>query len=211
MPVLRIRDGKFADLAHLCEIESAAFAGDRLSLRSFRRLIGRPSARIRVAIADGAVVGYNLVLTRAGSTVARLYSIAVAASARGQGYGDRLLADAERQAERAGATALRLEVRRDNTSAIHLYERRRYRAIGTYPQYYADGCDARRYEKSLPRRTARHAGQERGGGDTAEDRSPAACDVFPRFMKPLSFAARGRLAYQAFPAASVSIRVLADG
>ena len=207
MPVLRVRDGKFADLATLCEIESAAFAGDRLSLRSFRRLISRPSAHIRVAVADGAVVGYNLVLTRAGSTVARLYSIAVAAAARGQGYGERLLADAERQAARAGAAILRLEVRRDNRSAIHLYERRRYRAIGTYPQYYADGCDALRYEKSLPRRAARHAAQEQGGGDTAEDRSPAGCDVFPRFMKSLSSAARGRPAYQASPAASTPIRV----
>ena len=211
MPVLRIRDGKSADLAILCEIESAAFAGDRLSLRSFRRLIGRPSARLRVGVTDGTVAGYSLVLTRAGSTVARLYSIAVAASARGLGYGERLLADAERQAGQAGAMALRLEVRADNAAAIRLYERCKYRSIGVYRRYYADGSDALRYQKVLPRRTSRRARQEQGGGDAAEDRSPADSGVSPRFMKLSSSAARGCQAYLAFPAASTSIRDLADG
>ncbi len=155
---LTIREGKLADLAALCEIETRSFAADRLSRRSFRRLIGRPTAHLRVAAADGAVVGYHLVLTRSGGTVARLYSIAVAAVARGQGVGERLLADAERQASRSGAAVLRLEVRSDNSGAIHLYERRGYAPIGTYPDYYADGGDALRYQKTLGRAVRRAAG-----------------------------------------------------
>ncbi len=158
MPGFRIRNGKPADLAALCEIEARAFAADRLSRRSFRRLIGRPSACLRAAVMDGAVVGYHLVLTRSGSTVARLYSIAVAAAARGQGIGEKLLADAERRAGRSGAAVLRLEVRPGNTGAIRLYERRGYARIGTYRDFYADGADALRYQKTLSRAAQRAAG-----------------------------------------------------
>jgi len=151
MPGFRIRYGQPADLAALCEIETRSFAADRLSRRSLRRLIGRPSARLRVAVMEGAVVGYHLVLMRSGSTVARLYSIAVAATARGRGIGASLLADAERQARRAGAAVLRLEVRPDNAGAIRLYAQRGYRRIGTRHDYYADGSDAFRYQKALSR------------------------------------------------------------
>lgn len=183
MPGLRIRDALPADLAALCEIEAAAFAADRLSPRSFRRLVGRPSAHLRVAIRDRQVVGYHLVLTRRSSSVARLYSIAVAAAARGQGVGDRLLADAERQARDAGAAVLRLEVRTDNAGAIRLYTQRGYERIGTYAAYYADGTDALRCQKRLRHPADRHPAAGKGDGDAEEDRSPAGFGVFTRFME----------------------------
>ena len=159
MTGFRIRNGKPADLAALCEIEARSFAADRLSPRSLRRLIGRPSACLRVAVAGGEIVGYHLVLTRSGSSVARLYSVAVAAAARGQGIGAKLLADAQRQAWRSGASLLRLEVRPDNPGAIRLYVQHGYAPIGTYPNYYADGADALRYQKTLGRTARRAAGQ----------------------------------------------------
>ena len=152
MSGLSLRDAKLADLARLCEIETLSFSADRLSRRSFARLIGRPSASLRVAAWGGEIVGYHLVLTRAGSAVARLYSLVVAESARGRGLGEKLLDDAERVARRKGANALRLEVRTDNAAALRLYGRRGYQRIGTYPRYYADGADALRYEKPLGRR-----------------------------------------------------------
>jgi ribosomal protein S18 acetylase RimI-like enzyme len=183
MPGLRIRDGKPADLAALCEIESRSFAADRLSLRSFRRLIGRPSARLRVAVLGAEIVGYHLVLTRAGSTVARLYSIAVAASVRGRGFGERLLADAEGQARRSGAAVLRLEVRTDNAGAIRLYAQHGYTRIGSHRRYYADGADALRYQRQLRRAGGRGAGAEKSGSDADEDRSPPDFGVSPRVMK----------------------------
>ena len=158
MPDSRIRDGRPADLAALCEIETRSFAADRLSRQSLRRLIGRPSACLRVAVAEGEIVGYHLVLTRSGSSVARLYSIAVAAAARGRGVGDRLLADAERRARRSGASLLRLEVRPDNSGAIRLYVQHGYAPIGTHPNYYADGADALRYQKTLGQTARRAAG-----------------------------------------------------
>ena len=183
MPDFRIRDGRPADLAALCEIETRSFAADRLSRRSFRRLMASPSVRLRVAALGGAVVGYHVVFMRSGSTVARLYSIAVAAAARGRGLGERLLADAERQAKRAGAAVLRLEVRPDNAGAIRLYVQRGFDRIGTYPDYYADGSDAWRFQKALRRAGRRGAATAGGGPESDEDRSPQGSGLSPPVMK----------------------------
>lgn len=159
MSGVEIRDAVRIDLDGISALESRAFASDRMSRRGLRRLIGRRTARLRVAAERGAgrgvvILGYHLVLFRKGSTVARLYSIAVDSRKRGSGLGRRLLADAEAVAAVANRNVLRLEVRARNRAAIALYERRGYSRIGRYPGYYADRSDALRYEKPLVRRTA---------------------------------------------------------
>jgi ribosomal-protein-alanine acetyltransferase len=148
---VEIRDAEDDDLAGLNGLEARSFASDRLSPESLRRLLRRRSARLRVAAKSGNLLGYHLVLFRAGASVARLYSIAVDGAVRGGGLGRRLLADAEAVAARNGQKALRLEVREDNMSAIRLYEKEGYRPIGCRRAYYADGADAIRYEKPLAR------------------------------------------------------------
>lgn len=142
------RDGRPEDLAALLALE-AQFPGDRLSARQFRRHLASPSAHLRVIDAGTTLAGYALVFRRRGSTVARLYSIAVDPSVRGRGIGAALLADAEAVERAAGATALRLEVRIDNAAAIALYRSRGYREFGRHAGYYADGVDALRMEKAL--------------------------------------------------------------
>ncbi|CAN5231645.1 hypothetical protein BH10PSE9_BH10PSE9_18830 [soil metagenome] len=167
---LAIRNGTETDLAALLAIEARCFAADMLSRRSLRRLLAVRSARVRVARLAGKPVGYHIVLLRSGSAIARLYSIAVDPTARGEGSGAALLEDAEKLSRRLGRKALRLEVRADNPRAIRLYEGKGYARIGTYRQYYADKTDALRYEKSLgpsPRARA----MDRQGLD--KDRSPA--------------------------------------
>jgi ribosomal protein S18 acetylase RimI-like enzyme len=167
---LAIRTGRETDLAALLAIEAACFASDRLSRRSLRRLLAVETARIRLASLSGRPVGYHIVLLRAGSAVARLYSLAVDPAARGKGSGAALLDDAEKVSRRLGRKALRLEVRADNAGAIRLYESRGYVRIGTWRQYYADKTDALRYEKRLgPGPRARVT--DRQGLD--KDRSPA--------------------------------------
>ena len=84
MPPPRLRDARPADLPALLVLE-AMFQGDRLSARQFRRHLGNPRARLRVAAADGRLLGYHLVFLRAGSPWARLYSIAVDPAAQGSG------------------------------------------------------------------------------------------------------------------------------
>jgi ribosomal protein S18 acetylase RimI-like enzyme len=148
-PGLVIRAALPADLAAIAALEAASFTTDRLTRRSIRALIGSPSARLAVAAHDGAVAGYALVLLRRGSSVARLYSLAVAAGESGRGTGHSLLAAAEAAALQAGRRALRLEVRADNARAIALYEDMGYRRIGERLHYYEDGMTALRYEKPL--------------------------------------------------------------
>lgn len=143
-----LRTARAADLPGLIALESR-FPGDRLSPRQFRHHLANPRAVLRV-LADGpALRGYHLVLTRAGSRWARLYSLAVDPAARGRGLGRRLLADAERQARRAGCLGLRLEVRRDNAAANALYASAGYGRRAALPGYYEDGGDGWRLQREF--------------------------------------------------------------
>ncbi|MFJ3049766.1 GNAT family N-acetyltransferase [Pseudomonas nitroreducens] len=147
-----------ADLANLLELEEECFEQDRISGRSFRRLIGAPSSILLVADRDGELLGYALLLLRRGSDIARLYSLAISRQARGQGVGGALLERCEQQAQARGCQRLRLEVRTDNASAIGLYERSGYVRFARSAGFYEDGSDAWRYEKPLgaPAPTARN-------------------------------------------------------
>jgi ribosomal protein S18 acetylase RimI-like enzyme len=148
MPV-EIRKALASDVDDLAAIENAVFSGDRISRRSFRGLIERETAEALVAVGDGRIAGYAIVLFRKGSGVARLYSIATAPDFGGQGVGRLLLDAAEDAAFEHDRMMLRLEVRQDNGRAISIYERAGYRYIGREPDYYEDGATALRYEKTL--------------------------------------------------------------
>lgn len=144
----RLRPARAADLDALVALE-ARFPGDRLRPRQFRHHLESPRACLRVLACGSELAGYALLLRRRGSTIARLYSIAIDPARRGQGLGARLLRDIEVQARRDGASALRLEVRVDNAAAIRLYERAGYLRFGQRPGYYEDGACAWRYQKRL--------------------------------------------------------------
>ena len=151
-PAITIRSGRLADLDRLVAIENAAFEGDRLTRRSLRAHLMKPTVRLLVAETDVAgfaqVVGYALIAFRKGSHKARLYSIASDPQHR-LGLGRPLLAACEQEAARRGAESLVLEVRADNARAIALYEARDYTRFGTIEDYYEDGTAAVRYEKRL--------------------------------------------------------------
>jgi ribosomal-protein-alanine acetyltransferase len=146
---LPLRDATLADIDDLISLETQSFAGDRLSRRSLRRLLRAPSAALRLAVEGGRIAGYSLLLFRAGSGIARLYSIAVRPDARGGGIGSRLLEDAVMTANRRGAAALSLEVRADNAGAIALYRRAGFEPNGTREDYYEDGATALRFLRRL--------------------------------------------------------------
>ena len=144
-----IRPARATDVDALSAIENAVFASDRISPRSFGRLIRSASASVLVACSSDVVTGYLVLLFRAGSSRGRLYAIAVAPGQAGTGLGRALLAAAEREAERHAAASLRLEVRAGNSRAIRLYERNGYSEFGRLDSYYADGTAALRFEKRL--------------------------------------------------------------
>jgi len=177
---MRIRSAAISDIDALLALELASFASDRLSRRQFRYMLTRAHAKTLVAehldappadallvdaptvdalpadapTADAspsnALLGYVLVLFSRATSVARLYSIAVAALARGQGVGRALVVAAEQAAWSEERTYMRLEIRRDNRASQALFEAAGYRRFGVLSDYYADHEEALRYEKRLP-------------------------------------------------------------
>ncbi|WPL15797.1 putative acetyltransferase [Thiorhodovibrio winogradskyi] len=95
------------------------------------------------------LLGDVLVLFNRATSVARLYSIAVAEAARGQGIGRALVAAAERATWARQRAYLRLEIRRDNLPSQRLFESLGYRRFGVRASYYEDNMEALRYEKTL--------------------------------------------------------------
>ena len=139
------------DVPALVALEQQCFTSDRLSSRSFHWMISRAHGQLLVAEQDGQLLGYALVLFRRGSAFARLYSIAIAAHARGLGLGRQLLSHVEACGVTHGCAHLRLEVRTDNPGALALYERNGYRRFAQVNDYYADHTPALRLEKTLVR------------------------------------------------------------
>jgi len=146
---VHIRRSKLADLDALWELENSVFATDRMSRRSLRRLLASPSAVTMVAQAEGAIIGVAIVLFRANSRVARLYSLAVAAKYTGRGIASALLENAEGIAKWRRCRFLRLEVHEGNHSAIKVYRRAGYHEFGKYDHYYQDHGHALRLEKRI--------------------------------------------------------------
>ncbi|CAM3075700.1 ribosomal-protein-alanine acetyltransferase [Pseudomonas floridensis] len=152
------RDAVDADVEALLFLENQCFEGDRLTARSFHWMIRRANACLVVAEREAQLVGYALVLFHRGTSLGRLYSLAIADTARGLGLGRQLLQRAEQQAVERDCAYLRLEVRPDNLAAIALYERSGYRRFAQVEDYYQDHAPALRYEKRIVEH-ARHNGR----------------------------------------------------
>ncbi len=148
---LQTRAAGLEDLEELLALEQACFQGDRISRRQFRYLLTRGNARTLVATDPHTpgLLGYVMVLFSRGTSLARLYSIAVSASARGRGVGRNLVEAAENAARDNTCADLRLEVRRDNTASLALFRQMGYREFGTIEDYYEDHMGALRLQKSL--------------------------------------------------------------
>ncbi len=144
-----LRNGRMSDLDALLALEQAVFTVDVLSRRSFRHFLASPNASLIVAKESGKLAGYALVFFPPRSTIARLYSIAVAPHVGRRGVGPLLLAAAEKAAKRRKRRAMRLEVHEHNTRAIARYEKSGYRLFGRHCDYYDDHGDALRFEKFL--------------------------------------------------------------
>ena len=147
--LVRLRPACEQDIGALSQLEQSAFAGDRISRRSWRGLIASASATVTLASKHSGIVGASVLLHSAHTSVARLYSIAVDPAARGQGIARLLLETAIEDARAAGASVLRLETRVDNKAAQSLFRRQGFAPLDRKPAYYDDGTDALRLQKSL--------------------------------------------------------------
>lgn len=146
---ITIRRAQLSDIPALLALEQRCFLGDRLTRRQFRYMLTKANAVTIVADLDARIAGYVLLLFSRGTSMARLYSVAVDPDARGQAIAHSLVQAAEEEARERECACVRLEIRKDNTASTRLFERRGYRRIGEYDDYYEDHMDAWRYEKSL--------------------------------------------------------------
>jgi ribosomal protein S18 acetylase RimI-like enzyme len=145
-------DFRFAsmdDVDDLVLLEQECFTLDRLSRRNFHWMVSRANACVIVASSQDTLAGYALLLFHRGTSLARLYSIAVSPSWRGHGLGQSLLDQAQAFALERNCAWLRLEVRADNPAAISLYQANGYHRFAIVDDYYQDHTQALRYEKRI--------------------------------------------------------------
>lgn len=157
-PAARLRRARMADVGALAALEKEFFTSDhQISDRGFRHYVTSPKSDLIVADVDGAVAGCVLVNYRRDSSLARLYTIAVASAFQRRGIARQLMAAAEGAARRRGCRVMRLEVRADDAGAIALYESSGYILFGRRERYYDNRIDALRFDKSLGRALGRRA------------------------------------------------------
>jgi ribosomal protein S18 acetylase RimI-like enzyme len=137
------------DIDALVALEQQCFDADRISRRQFRHMLTRANAAVLVEERAGRIVGDVVVLFSRATSVARLYSLVVDPDTRGQGVAKNLIQCAEQVAWSNHRAYMRLEVRKDNSAAVSLYQRHGYRRFGEWLDYYDDHADAWRFEKSL--------------------------------------------------------------
>jgi len=144
-----IRAAKLSDVDELVRLENQCFQTDRLSRRSFRYMLTKGHAVTLIEEERGEARGYVLVLFNEGTSLARLYSIAVDSRYRGKGVAQRLVEAAEAASIEQDRVYMRLEIRRDNPASIGLFTKLGYRQFGTYSDYYEDHMEALRFQKIL--------------------------------------------------------------
>ena len=147
--MLSIRNATLSDAANLVALEHKCFTADRISLRSFKRFITEKRSDLLLVERAGLVVGYFLLIYRRGTSLARLYSLAVDPDCRKQGIAEFLMYNAEQTAAERRCVLLRLEVRYDNAAAIRLYQKLHYHEFAVKHDFYEDHSDAICMQKQI--------------------------------------------------------------
>jgi [ribosomal protein S18]-alanine N-acetyltransferase len=146
---LSVRRSRPTDLDQLSDLENQVFSVNRMSRRSLRWLLASPSAEVLVAEMRAEFAGAAVVLFRANSKIARLYSLAVVPRLTGGGIGSALIAAVEKAARSHKCRFVRLEVHEKNHGAIVCYRKAGYQQFDRHHEYYEDKGHALRFEKRI--------------------------------------------------------------
>jgi len=150
-PSISVRRSTPADIDALLALESRVFPDNGMSRRSLRGFLSSKAAVVLIAARDGWIAGCGVLLFRAESPIARLYSLAVDPESCGCGIARALLDAAEEIALMRRCHTVRLEVHAKNARAIACYGKAGYREFGRIPRYYGDNGTALRLEKRIVR------------------------------------------------------------
>ncbi len=145
----KMRNATLADIPKLVQLENSSFDGEQLSADNFKYALKKAHASLRVYEEKKEIAGYFLLFFHKGTSLARVYSVAVSPKYRGQGIGKKLLDDIDEVAIDRDCTYVRLEVKESNKGAIHLYEENGYRIFNHKMDYYEDHQNAICYEKKI--------------------------------------------------------------
>lgn len=135
-----IRKMEIDDLEAVHEIETDTFPNTSWNLKSFlRELTINQFAHYFIMEKDGKTIGYGGLWMAIEQS--QITTIAIAKSARGNGYGNDLLKHLKEYAA-VQADILSLEVSIDNIPAMTLYEKEGFKYGGMRKDYYGPGKDA---------------------------------------------------------------------
>ncbi|MDA8020235.1 MAG: ribosomal protein S18-alanine N-acetyltransferase [Thermoanaerobaculia bacterium] len=136
------------DAERLAALEWEVFGDGAWSQDSLRLLIA-DGALILAEAEDGILVAYAAF--RSVVDEAELLRLAVHPESRRRGLARELLQYAFEELNTEGVSTCHLEVRTDNSAALHLYEDLGFEPVGLRRSYYADGCDAALLSRTLDR------------------------------------------------------------
>lgn len=140
-----------ADIDAIVALEAQCFSADdgRFSRRQLRGLLVSPNAYWLLR-SDGLAMACWLRAGNGRARWARLYSLAVHPSLRGQGIAAQLLRAGYQWMADTGLTRCSAEVKVANSAARAVYARFGFTEIATLPDYYAPGHDGVRLRYRLP-------------------------------------------------------------
>lgn len=133
---MNLRKATPADVETLVGMERTIFPDDSWSAEQFTQGITSPYGHYIVVERDGEILAYAGAFHLPGDDVAEVHTIAVSASARGNGVGAELFDELIGWSERNGAKRVVLEVRADNLVAQNLYQSRGFQTIAVREGYY---------------------------------------------------------------------------
>lgn len=145
-----LRRAGIDDIETIATLEAECFGADtgRFSRRQLRGLLASPNAYWLLG-SDGRAMACWLRASNGRARWARLYSLAVHPSLRGQGIAAELLQAGCRWMADTGLEHCSAEVKADNRAARALYARFGFAEIETLPDYYAPGQDGVRLRYRL--------------------------------------------------------------
>jgi ribosomal-protein-alanine N-acetyltransferase len=134
-----IRKATPEDLPQLQALEREADTAAHWNEREYDALFATEAPRrVALVVADEGDVKtiFGFVIARSDVAEWEIENVVVAGVRRRSGAGSSLVRELLREAERAGATSVLLEVRESNLAARRLYEKFGFSQVGRRPGYY---------------------------------------------------------------------------
>jgi [ribosomal protein S18]-alanine N-acetyltransferase len=145
-----IKLAHLSDLDELTRLDETCFKMDSLAAKQYKHFIQSKTALVVTVKNADKLLASAILLFRKNSRIARLYSLAVHPPFQHRGIGKQLHASLEQYLIKHRYAEIRLEVHKNNKSAIRFYHVFQYQSFGLYKKFYADNSDALRMRKYLP-------------------------------------------------------------